>query len=96
MRAWLIVNPAAGPHDVRHELPAVVGHLEEQGWQAALYWTGWPGEATTLAREAAERGLDAVFAVGGDGTLNEMVNGLAGSGVALGVLPGGTGNVWAR
>lgn len=96
MRAWLIVNPNAGPRDVRPELRAVLSHLEEQGWQTSLHWTGWPGEATALARRAADAGLDAVFAVGGDGTLNEIVNGLAGSEVALGVLPGGTGNVWAR
>lgn len=96
MRAWLIVNPAAGPWDVRHQLPAVLGHLEKHNWQTSLRWTAWPGEATALARQAAGEGLDAVFAVGGDGTLNEIVNGLAGSDVALGVLPGGTGNVWAR
>jgi YegS/Rv2252/BmrU family lipid kinase len=73
-----------------------LAHLEAAGWQTTLHWTGSPGEASLLARRAAEKGIDAVWAVGGDGTLNEIVNGLAGSGVALGVLPGGTGNVWAR
>lgn len=96
MRAWLIANPAAGPRDVRHELQAVLSYLEEEGWQTSLHWTGRPGEASALARQAAEEAIDAVFAVGGDGTINEIVNGLAGSPVTLGVLPGGTGNVWAR
>jgi YegS/Rv2252/BmrU family lipid kinase len=96
MRSMLIVNPEAGPRDVRTELPEVVNYLEDQGWRTTLFWTERPGEATDLARQAADLELDAVFAVGGDGTINEIVNGLARSPVALGVLPGGTGNVWAK
>jgi diacylglycerol kinase (ATP) len=96
MRSMLIVNPEAGPRDVRRELPAVLSHLEDHGWQTSLYWTHRPGEATDLARQAAHQDLNAVFAVGGDGTINEIINGLAESPVALGVLPGGTGNVWAK
>jgi YegS/Rv2252/BmrU family lipid kinase len=49
-----------------------------------------------LAQQAREEGLDAVVVVGGDGTINEVVNGLAESSVALGVLPGGTSNIWAK
>jgi diacylglycerol kinase (ATP) len=96
MRSILVVNPEAGPRDVRRELPAVLDYLEAQGWQTTLFWTERPGEATDLARQAADQELDAVLVVGGDGTINEIVNGLAGSSVALGVLPGGTGNVWAK
>ncbi len=96
MRSKLIVNPTSGPWDVRRELPAVLNHLEDHGWRTTLHQTQRPGEATQLAREAREHGLDAVFVVGGDGTINEVINGLAESPVALGVLPGGTGNVWAR
>ena len=96
MRSKLIVNPTSGPWDVRRELPAVLNHLEDHGWRTTLHQTQRPGEATQLAREAREHGLDAVFVVGGDGTINEVINGLAESAVALGVLPGGTGNVWAR
>jgi len=96
MRCRLIVNPRSGPWDVDHELPAVRYHLEEHGWKTSLYKTEQPGEATALATQAAREEADAVFVVGGDGTINEVVNGLAESPVALGVLPGGTGNVWAK
>jgi diacylglycerol kinase (ATP) len=96
MRSKVIVNPTSGPRDIRHEIPAVIHHLEDQGWQTDLFYTVRAGEATELAQEARRDGLDAVFGVGGDGTINEVVNGLANSAVALAVLPGGTGNVWAK
>lgn len=54
------------------------------------------GHATRFAHDAARRGLDAVIAFGGDGTLNEVATGVAGSETALGVLPGGSTNVFAR
>jgi diacylglycerol kinase (ATP) len=96
MRSMLIVNPRSGPWDVRRELPAVQIHLEEHGWTSTLHQTERAGEATQLATQARDEELDAVFVVGGDGTINEVINGLAESPVALGVLPGGTGNVWAK
>jgi diacylglycerol kinase (ATP) len=96
MRSKLIVNPTSGPWDVRRELPAVLKHLEDHGWRTTLHQTERSGEATQLAQTARDEGLAAVFVVGGDGTINEVINGLAESPVALGVLPGGTGNVWAK
>lgn len=65
-------------------------------WQVDVLDTEGPGHATRLARDAAAAGVRAVFACGGDGTVNEVVNGLAGTDCALGVLRGGMGNVFAK
>ena len=54
------------------------------------------GHATRFAHDAARRGVDVVIGFGGDGTLNEVATGIAGTDVALGVLPGGSTNVFAR
>jgi len=91
----VIFNPTAGARDVHRELERVMAYLESCGWQLALRETRSRGDATAFAREAAATGFHAVFVVGGDGTINETVNGLVGSEVALGLLPSGTGNVWA-
>src|SRR5579872_6180322 len=63
-------------------------------WQIAQ--TTGPGSATRIAAEAAASGADIVAAAGGDGTLNEVLNGVAGSRSALALLPMGTGNDFAR
>jgi diacylglycerol kinase (ATP) len=66
------------------------------GWSLRVFETVRQGDGTRLARLAAEDGAQAAIAVGGDGTVNEVANGLVGTDVAMGVLPVGTGNVWAK
>jgi diacylglycerol kinase family enzyme len=91
--AVLIVNRAAGgrrPDELVSRLDAL---LARSGFRIDAAFTAAPGDATTLARKAAEAGADAVFALGGDGTLREAAQGLLGTGVPLGPLPGGTANV---
>ncbi len=95
-RAWIIYNPAAGQRNLREAVSGVAAFMRERGWQADLRETGARGHATAIAREAAAAGIEAVFVAGGDGTLNEALNGLAYSQTALGVLPTGTANVWAQ
>jgi diacylglycerol kinase (ATP) len=95
MQAELIYNPSGGQVVVRHELSNVVAFLSRCGWTIALQETSQPMEATELARRAVNRGAKVVIAAGGDGTVNEVANGLANTGVALGVLPVGTTNSWA-
>lgn len=97
MRATIIFNPGAGQAGaLEHELRAAADVWAARGWQIDLSPTSKPGDGTILACQAAERRFDVVIAAGGDGTINEVVNGLAGSKTALATLPLGTMNVWAR
>lgn len=95
MQAELIYNPSGGQMVVRHELENVVAFLNRSGWSVTLRETSKPLEATELARHAVNRGARVVIAAGGDGTVNEVANGLVNTDVALGVLPVGTTNSWA-
>jgi YegS/Rv2252/BmrU family lipid kinase len=98
-RARVIVNPTSG--NVHgdfglNDLHATVDWLTKNGMPTELCLTERPGHARELAREAAERGMEVVIAAGGDGTINDVIQALAGTDTALGVLPMGTVNVWAR
>jgi len=95
MQAELIYNPSGGQVVIRHELDNVLAFLNRCGWSVILRETSKPLEATELARYAANRGAKVVIAAGGDGTVNEVANGLVNTDVALGVLPVGTTNSWA-
>ena len=94
--ADLIYNPNAGrfPSGILAERAANV--LRASGWDIRLMMTHDGSQVTELARRAAAEGKDALYVVGGDGTINLAVRGLVGSATALGVLPGGTANVLAQ
>jgi YegS/Rv2252/BmrU family lipid kinase len=70
--------------------------LRKAGMELEVSPTSGPEAASQLAKEAARQDRDVVLVCGGDGTLNEVINGLAGSQVPLGLLPGGTANMLAR
>ena len=95
MQAELIYNPSGGQVVVRHELDNVVAFLNRCEWSVTLRETSKPLEAIELARCAVNRGAGVVIAAGGDGTVNEVANGLVNTAAALGVLPVGTTNSWA-
>lgn len=95
MDATLIFNPAAGQRPMRAALHKAVGRLAEAGWTVHWRETTPTISALHLAREAVAAGSGTVIAAGGDGTINEVINGIVGSGVRLGVLPVGTANIWA-
>src|SRR6266542_3887752 len=94
--AVVIVNPAAHNAAKRKALNAAHEWLREQGWKAEWAETSGVGDATSAAAMAAEHRVPLVFVCGGDGTLNEAVNGLAGTETAVSVIPTGTVNLWAR
>ncbi len=95
-RARLIANPVSRTLPSRDRLATAPAWLRLHGWEVDTVTSQAPGHTTVLAREAAERGYDVVIAAGGDGTVNEVVNGIAGTSTALAVIPGGTANVWAK
>jgi len=74
----------------------MIHQILADGHDVSIVETNRRGHATRYAQDAATRGLDVVVALGGDGTLNEVVTGLAGSATAVAVLPGGSTNVFAR
>ncbi|MFM8265876.1 MAG: diacylglycerol/lipid kinase family protein [Acidimicrobiia bacterium] len=94
MRILLVVNSFATSVTPRNTVQ--VHQYLARHHDVQVVETSERGHATRFAVDAAARGLDAVIAFGGDGTLNEVATGLAGSAVALGVLPGGSTNVFAR
>ncbi len=98
-RLLVIHNPTAGGRRARR-LRAVVAMLEARGLSVAVRPTGKRGDAEAFAREADPADVDAVVAAGGDGTINEVINGLAvhaeaGQPLPLGIVPMGTANVLA-
>jgi len=94
--ALLIRNPVARRRLSDDQLAAIRRIAESAAWRLEIVATECAGHATQLARDAAQRGIDVVIVHGGDGTLNEAINGLAGTDTAVAVLRGGTANVWAK
>lgn len=94
-RLLVIFNPIAGK-GARAELARALAALERLGVAVTLRETGARGDAEIFAREASSTHFDGVVIAGGDGTLNEAVNGLEDTRLALAVFPFGTENVLAR
>lgn len=98
-RARIIYNPTSGRELFKKHLPEVLEKLEVAGYETSCHATIGEGDATKAAAIAVERGYDIVIAVGGDGTLNEVVAGMSpyeGKLPKLGVIPMGTTNDFAR
>jgi diacylglycerol kinase (ATP) len=89
----LIANPAA--RRARRRLAAAAGALGARGARVDIATTERPGHAAEIA-SARAADYEAVFTLGGDGTAMEVVGALAGRGIPIGILPGGTGNLVAR
>jgi diacylglycerol kinase family enzyme len=94
MRLLLIVNSSASSVTARTRV--VIQKALAADHQVTVAETNRRGHATRLAQGAAHDGADAVVVLGGDGTLNEAANGLAGGATALAPLPGGSTNVFCR
>jgi diacylglycerol kinase (ATP) len=91
-----IVIIVHGARAARTDFLHLVGWVREKGHLVEVKLTGGPGDASEEAVAAATRGPDVIVAAGGDGTVNEVVNGLDGFEVPLGIIPLGTANDFAR
>lgn len=95
-----IINPISGvkeTQNAKRKLPKLIMQtLDMEQWLPNIVFTEYAGHATELAHQYARMGFDAVVAVGGDGTVNEVARGLKDTKTALGILPMGSGNGFAR
>lgn len=96
MKIFLIINKYAGHQNGADVLDVVVSYLKKNGCLVEYSFTNHPGHATELAFNAIADGYDLVVAVGGDGTVNEVAQGLIGTETPMGIIPLGSGNGLAR
>lgn len=97
-RARIIYNPTSGRELFKKELPVVLQRFEQAGYETSVHATTGIGDATIAASQAVDRGFDVIVAAGGDGTINEVINGMAEKDKRpkLGIIPVGTTNDFAR
>ncbi|WP_138417874.1 diacylglycerol kinase [Aquibacillus sediminis] len=97
-RARIIYNPTSGRELFKKELPVVLQRFEQAGYETSAHATTGVGDATEAAISAVDRKFDVVVAAGGDGTINEVINGIAEKAhrPKLGIIPAGTTNDFAR
>ncbi len=96
--ATLIYNPIAGRHPARRErqIQKAAADLRNVGIAVRLAPTSGPGTAQKLAQATARQGENLILVCGGDGTINEVINGITPGQMTLGILPGGTANIIAK
>jgi diacylglycerol kinase (ATP) len=95
-RYFLIVNLIAGQGRCKQIFPSIQNQLDRDHISYDLHYTNEPEEGTDVARMGIESGFTHIVAVGGDGTVNEVANGIVGSDAVLAVIPAGTGNDFIR
>jgi YegS/Rv2252/BmrU family lipid kinase len=98
----LILNPQAGSGKGAEDKDTIVGLLQQHGFNFSLHTSVYPGHLAKITIEAIKKGYRKIISAGGDGTINEIVNGIFAqkvvepSRICLGVIPVGTGNDWIR
>ena len=92
MNLHIICNPTSGNGFGRKAAQRVLEILDQKSLTAGISYTERPLQATELVRTALDQGADTIVAIGGDGTLHEAAQALAGTPVPLGIIPAGTGN----
>lgn len=93
---YYIINPSSGNGSINNLQDKLRSRLNELGIAGEFAKTTGPGDGTKMAAAASDKGFNTVVAVGGDGTVNEVINGLVGKNVAVGIIPIGTTNKLAN
>lgn len=96
MKHLFVINPAAGKGKTVKLIPEIRECCEGMGLEYEIAVTEYPGHATEIASAHSKAQTLRIYSVGGDGTLNEVLNGLAGSGSSLAAIPSGSGNDFIR
>lgn len=92
MRHLFILNPIAGKGKTLKLIPDIHAYFRDSGKEYIIETTEYPGHATEIASRYSSREDFRIYSIGGDGTLNEVLNGMAGSGSSLAAIPAGSGN----
>lgn len=92
MKHLFILNPVAGKGKTQKLIPHIQDYFRGSSEEYVIEVTEYPGHATEIAAEYSSGEDRRIYSVGGDGTLNEVLNGMAGSGSSLADIPGGSGN----
>lgn len=95
-RIAFIINPVSGTNNKSNIKKKISEFFESKNFEIEILTTKRPGDAKRFAGQFVRENFDAVVAVGGDGTVNEVVNGIHGSKIAFGIIPSGSGNGFAR
>jgi YegS/Rv2252/BmrU family lipid kinase len=96
MGILFIVNPVAGKGKALRTVPQVEKICKQYNCSYEVKYTEGPRDAERIAREAEKEGYKKIVVVAGDGTLNEVINGIEGLNTAIGIIPGGSGNDFIR
>lgn len=95
-RALFIINPNSGIDRVKSLKKVIEANLNPESFQYEIVYTEYAKHGTLLAREGVKNGFDLIVAVGGDGSVNDVIQGIYGTKAVLGIIPKGSGNGLAR
>jgi diacylglycerol kinase (ATP) len=87
-----VTNPFSGAKSKNNLAKTIASHLDHHLYEYEIIYTQYPNHATEISKECGQKGIFAVVAVGGDGTINEVAKGLVHTQTALGIIPFGSGN----
>ncbi len=95
-KLYFVINPISGTHRKDNLREKIEQYIDKEHFDYDFFYTEYPLHAREICENAVRNKVDIVVAVGGDGTINEVVNGIHGSEILLGILPFGSGNGLAR